>query len=74
VCPLTSRIRHDAADYLPAYLVEVAAKASGLDRDGYAKIDQVITRPVETLGARVGRINPETMDEVDAALRFVLGL
>ena len=74
VCPLTSRIRHDPTEYLPPYLVKVSAGSSGLDRDGYVKVDQLFTRPVEGLGARVGRVNPETMDSVDQALRFVLGL
>ena len=72
VCPLTSRIRHDPTDYLPPYLVPVSARASGLDRDGYAKVDQLFTRPVESLGARIARVNPETMTALDQALRFVL--
>jgi mRNA interferase MazF len=74
VCPLTSRIRHDPAAYLPRYLVPVTARSSGLRIDGYIKVDQVFTRPTETLGARIGRINPETMNRVDGALRFVLDL
>ena len=72
LCPMTSRIRHDAASYLPPYLVAAPAKASGLDRDGYVKADQVFTRPTGRLGPKVGRLNPETMDRLDAALRFVL--
>ena len=74
VCPLTSKIRHDPAEYLPPYLVPITARASGLDRDGYAKVDQLFTRPVGTLGDRVGRANPETVEAVDRALRFVLDL
>ncbi len=74
MCPLTSRIKHDPSDYLPPYLVPICARASGLDRDGYAKVDQVFTRPVGSLGARVARANPEAMAAVDQALRFVLGL
>jgi len=72
VCPLTSRIRHDPSTYLPPYLVAVAARDSGLARDGYVKADQVFTRPVEGMGRRVGRVNPATMDRVNAALRMVL--
>ena len=72
MCPLTSRIRHDPAEYLPPYLVPVTARASGLDRDGYAKVDQLFTRPVEALGTRIGRVNQETMNALDGALRFVL--
>jgi mRNA-degrading endonuclease toxin of MazEF toxin-antitoxin module len=74
VCPMTSRIRHDPADYLPPYLVAATARASGLDRDGYVKTDQLFTRPVSALGPRIGRLNPETMARLDAALRFVLAV
>jgi mRNA-degrading endonuclease toxin of MazEF toxin-antitoxin module len=74
VCPLTSAIRHDPAEYLPPYLVAVTGRASGLKRDGYVKVNQVFTRPVEALGPRVGRINPETMRHVDDALRFAMDL
>jgi mRNA-degrading endonuclease toxin of MazEF toxin-antitoxin module len=73
-CPLTSRIRHDADDYLPPYLVSASGRATGLARDGYVKVDQVHTLPVEVLGPRMGRANPETMADVDRALRFVLGI
>jgi mRNA-degrading endonuclease toxin of MazEF toxin-antitoxin module len=74
VCPMTSRIRHDPAEYLPPYLVAATARDSGLNRDGYIKVDQVFTRPVSALGNRIGRLNPESMGRVDAALRFVLAL
>jgi mRNA-degrading endonuclease toxin of MazEF toxin-antitoxin module len=69
---MTSRIHHDPASYLPPYLVAASSMASGLDRDGYVKADQVITRPAERLGPKIGRLNPETMNHLDAALRFVL--
>lgn len=71
-CPMTSRIRHDAAVYLPPYLVAAPARATGLQRDGYVKADQVHTLPVEALGPRMGRANPAVMSDVDTALRFVL--
>lgn len=74
VCPLTSKIRHDTSEYLPPYLVPVTARASGLRLDGYAKVNQVFTRPIEAIGPRVGRVNPETMERIDEALRFVLAL
>lgn len=72
VCPLTSKIRHDPEGYLPPYLVRVTARASGLRLDGYVKVNQVFTRPIEAVGPRMGRINPETMERVNTALRFVL--
>ena len=74
VCPLTSKIRHDPSEYLPPYLVSVAARDSGLSRDGYVKADQVFTRPIEAMGPRLGRINSETMERLDAALRMVFDL
>lgn len=73
-CPMTSRIRHDAEDYLPPYLVAAPSRATGLTRDGYIKVDQMHTLSIEVLGPRMGRANPETVTKVDAALRFVLGL
>jgi mRNA-degrading endonuclease toxin of MazEF toxin-antitoxin module len=73
-CPMTSRIRHDADVYLPPYLVPASGRSTGLTRDGYVKVDQVHTLPVEMLGPRMGRANAETMADVDVALRFVLGI
>lgn len=74
VCPLTSKIKHDPLRYLPPYLVGVTARDSGLRLDGYVKVNQVFTRPIEAIGPRMGRLNPEVMDRVDAALRYVLSL
>ena len=71
---MTSRIRSDASAYLPPYLVAATAVGSGLDRDGYVKVDRVFTRPVDWLGARIGRLDRETMERLDAALRFVLAV
>ena len=72
VVPMTSSARAAAWD-LP-FLVSVTARDSGLNRDGWAKCDQPITVPLEKLGPKVGRLNPETIDRVDAGLRFVLAL
>ena len=74
VCPMTSRIRHDPQAYLPPYLVPASARATGLQRDGYVKVDQVHTLAQSILGARMGRANPDVMDGVDRALGVVLGL
>ena len=70
--PMTSSAR--SAELEPPYLVAVPARASGLPRDGYAKCDQPVTLPVALLGPRAGRLNPETVARIDAALRFVLAL
>lgn len=58
----------------PRYLVPVKARESGLSRDGFVKCDQLLTFPTMILGGRAGRLNPEAIDRVDDALRFVLGL
>jgi mRNA interferase MazF len=73
VCPMTSRVLHDPA-YVPPYLARATSKETGLDRDGWVKCDQVFTRPAATIGRRVGRLSPEALAGVDAALRFCLGL
>jgi mRNA-degrading endonuclease toxin of MazEF toxin-antitoxin module len=72
VVPLTSAAR--AAEFEPPFLVQVLARASGLPRDGWAKCDQPLTIPIDLLGGRLGRLDPETIDRMDDALRFVLGL
>lgn len=72
VVPMTSSAR--SAAELPAYLVPVAARESGLDRDGYVKADQPATLPVVVLGPRAGRLAPAVLERLDASLRFVLDL
>lgn len=72
VVPMTSTPR--SAAELPPYLVAVSALDSGLDRDGFVKADQPATLPVVVLGPRAGRLAPAVLDQLDAALRFVLGL
>ena len=72
VVPMTSTAR--SAAETPPYLVAVARRESGLDRDGFAKCDQPATLPVVLLGPRRGRLAPGAIERLDAALRFVLGL
>ena len=72
VVPMTSAAR--SAPETPPYLVAVARRESGLDRDGFAKCDQPAALPVVLLGPRRGRLAPGAIERVDAALRFVLGL
>jgi mRNA interferase MazF len=72
VVPMTSKAR--SAELRPPYLVKVQARESGLDRDGWIKADQVVTIDATQLGDRAGRLPPERLDDLDAALRFVLGL
>lgn len=72
VVPMTSSAR--SAAELPPYLVPVSARESGLDRDGFAKVDQPTTLPVVALGPRAGRLSPGLIERLDDALRFVLAL
>jgi hypothetical protein len=61
-------------DYVPPYLAWVAQRKSGLDRDAWVKSDQLFSRPVDSLGPRLGRLAPDALSRVDASLRFVLSL
>lgn len=72
VAPMTSSAR--AAELEPPFLVAVAARDSGLPRDGWVKCDQPTTLPTSLLGPRVGRLSPEALERLDAALRFVFEL
>jgi mRNA-degrading endonuclease toxin of MazEF toxin-antitoxin module len=72
VVPMTSKAR--SAELRPPYLVAVAARESGLSKDGWVKADQIVTIDVAQLGDRAGRLPPARMEELDAALRFVLAL
>jgi len=72
VVPMTSKAR--SANLRPPYLVEVTALESGLSKDGWVKADQIVTIDTSDLGERAGRLSPGKIDELDAALRFVLAL
>jgi mRNA interferase MazF len=69
VVPLTSNVTR----VLP-FQVLVEAGASGLSRASKIQAEQVRSVAVERLGARVGRLGPETMRELDRALRLHLAL
>ena len=72
IAAMTSSPR--SAEFDPPYLVAATARETGLDRDGWVKCDQLATYPAESLGPRAGRLAPEAITRLDAALRFVLGL
>jgi mRNA-degrading endonuclease toxin of MazEF toxin-antitoxin module len=72
VVPMTSKVR--SAELRPPYLVAITSSESGLSKDGWVKADQVVTIDVAELGDRAGRLTPGKIDELDAALRFVLAL
>ena len=72
VVPLISAAK--AASFDPPFLVSIGRRESGLPRDGWAKCDQPLTVPTFVLGPKAGRLNPEAIARLNAALRFVLGL
>ena len=72
VAPMTSTAR--SAVERPRYLVPVGAGEADLPKDGFVKCDQLATLPTVLLGPRVGRLNPQAIDRLDDALRFVLSL
>ncbi len=72
VLPMTSAAK--AAEFDPPFLVHVRAREAGLPRDGWIKCDQPTTIPGVLLGPKGGGLNPETLERVDTALRFVFGI
>lgn len=72
VCPMTSNPPPD--DRPRPHRMPVAARESGLDRDGWVKADQLSTVPAATLQGPVGRLSPDALGRLEAALRFVLDL
>lgn len=66
--PITS------ADYGLRSHVELEPAGSALDHTSYARCDQLRAVSVERLSSRQGMINPEQMQAIDQALRFVLDL
>ena len=72
LCPMTSSAPAD--DYPRPHRVPVARAESGLDRDGWVKVDQLVTVPAAMLQGPVARLAPAAIDRLNVALRFVLDL
>lgn len=70
--PITSRAA--SAHLEPEYLVPVSARDIGLEWSGFIHADQVFTFPSAELVVRTGVLTGRKLDELDRALRFVLGL
>jgi mRNA interferase MazF len=60
----------------PAYpfRVSVSAKESGLSEHSEVLLDQVLTITQDRLGRRLGHVAPATMEEIDRALHYSLGI
>jgi mRNA interferase MazF len=69
IVPLTSNV-----DRLYPFHVLLPARASGLPRDSKAQAEQVRSIAVERVGARLGEVPNELMQQVDEALRLHLAL
>jgi len=72
MCPMTSSAPAD--DHPRPHRVPVARAESGLDRDGWVKVDQIVTAPATVLHGPIAHLAPAAIERVDAALRFVLDL
>jgi mRNA interferase MazF len=67
VAPVTTRIRHIAS--------EVAlSTADGLPQDCVANLDTITTIPKDCLRSRLTALSPKKLKEVEAAIRFALGM
>lgn len=69
VVPVTSNV-----DRVYPFQTLLPAAATGLRRDSKAQAEQVRSVAVERLGGVIGRLPPETLAELDDALRLHLQL
>ncbi len=69
VLPLTS----NTTEVYP-FQVLLRATEAGMDRDSKVQAEQVRSVSIGRVLARIGRVPPERMDEVDEALRLHLAL
>ncbi len=69
VVPVTTNI-----DRIFPFHVFVPAAGSGLERDSKAQAEQVRAVAVERVGTRIGALPPESLAELDEALRLHLAL
>jgi len=72
LCPMTSAAPPD--DHPRPHRVAVGRAESGLDRDGWVKVDQIVTVPAAMLHGPIAHLAPAAIDRLDVALRFVLDL
>jgi mRNA-degrading endonuclease toxin of MazEF toxin-antitoxin module len=72
VVPITSSAA--SAQLGPPYLVHASARDLQLSWDGWIHADQIFTFPAAKLDERLGVLAGRKLEELDRALRFVLGL
>lgn len=67
VAPVTTTVR--------GYAVEVSVgRSEGLPRKGVVNCDWLVIVPIDDLESRAGALGKEKIEQLDAALRFALGL
>ena len=54
--------------------IRLPTKGTGLAKPSVVNVSQIITVDKSFLTARIGRLNPRLLDEVDEGLRLVLSL
>jgi mRNA interferase MazF len=59
---------------VPFHVVLPPDPTTGLDRESFAKCEQIMTISKDRLVRHIGRVGPETMEKVAIALRLVLDL
>ena len=69
VVPVTTNVAH-----VYPFQVLLPGDATGLREDSKAQAEQVRSLSVQRIGAVVGNLPPDTMAELDDALRLHLGL
>jgi len=69
VVPVTSSVGR-----VYPFQVLIAAGEGGLELDSKAQVEQVRTIDVRRLRRRMGAVKPDTLTELDAALRIHLGI
>jgi mRNA interferase MazF len=67
VAPVTTRIRHISSE-VPL------AVADGVPQDCVANLDTITTIPKDCLRSRVTALSSRKLKEIDAAIRFALGM
>ena len=59
---------------VPFHVALPSDSATGLERESFAKCEQIMTISKDRLVRRIGQVGPETIEKVTAALRLVLNL
>jgi mRNA interferase MazF len=70
ICPFTSSI----LDYQDARVTVLSSVDNGLEVTSQIMADKVMAIHRSKLGQRIGKLDSETMDRLDIALAFVVGI